>query len=69
MFDKKWNELTEQERAILRAYGLMREGVYAFNGRTKDVFECCSEILKAAMRNDWEVLNSITFPLDFWKQG
>lgn len=65
MFDKKWYELTEQEHALLRAYGLMREGAIAYDTtQTGKAFAWCAEVLKAAAELDWETLNIISFPLD-----
>lgn len=68
LFDKKFNEMSSQEHALLRAYGILRERMNYFSlGTTQaDIsravaYESASEILKAGINEDWETLNQFDY--------
>lgn len=68
LFDKKFNEMNSQEHALLRAYGLLRERMNYYNlgatvaDKSRAVaYESASEILKAGINEDWEMLNQFDY--------
>lgn len=68
LFDKKFNEMNSQEHALLRAYGILCERMNYFNlGATEAdksravAYESASEILKAGINEDWEILNQFDY--------
>lgn len=68
LFDKKFNEMNSQEHALLRAYGILRERMNYFNLGATEVdksravaYESASEILKAGINEDWEILNQFDY--------
>ena len=66
--EKKNYEMTEQERAMLRVYGLMRERMMYYElGATHDekimaiVYENASNLVLAGMDCNWELLNEYNY--------
>lgn len=60
MFQKKLSEMTEQERALFRAYGIMRECAYYWHGYNEAAavaYERAAELLKAGAETNWNYLN------------
>lgn len=68
LFDKKFHEMSSQEQALLRAYGLLRGRMnYYYRGSTAVdkskaiAYKDASEILKASINEDWETLNQFDY--------
>lgn len=70
--EKKHNEMTEQERAMLRVYGMMRERMMYYDlGSTHAdkiaaaIYDNASRLVLEGMNCNWEVLNEF----DYFKQS
>ena len=63
--EKKWRDMDPQERALLRAYGLMHElANYARLGNetaVAEAYEKSAELLAYGVDCDWEKLNNVMF--------
>lgn len=70
MFEKRLQNMTNKERALFRAYGLMRE---CMNDCKLDgqlalarAFEVAAELLEAGAEADWQYLNEFEYN---WKES
>lgn len=66
--EKKMKELNEQERCLLRAYGIMREraNYYRLGNTEKDIavaiaYESASDLLRYGADMNWECLNQFDY--------